>query len=80
VYNQSWGLVDETSDVEFDETNGSQEEEEILDDVGNERLRIAIKNMTIGDVNRKMMMMIHLLYFKYCHLPLVLVIKIKLVM
>jgi hypothetical protein len=26
VYNQSSGLVEETSDVEFDETNGSQEE------------------------------------------------------
>jgi hypothetical protein len=35
VYNQSSGLVEETSDVEFDETNGSQEEQENLDDVGN---------------------------------------------
>jgi hypothetical protein len=41
VYNQSSGLVEETSDVEFDETNGSQEEN--LDDVGNEGLRIAMK-------------------------------------
>jgi hypothetical protein len=43
VYNQSSSLVEETIDVEFDETNGSQEEQENLDDVGNEGLRIAIK-------------------------------------
>jgi hypothetical protein len=53
VYNQSLGLVEETSDVEFDETNGSQEEQENLDDVGNEGFRIAMKNMTIGDVKPK---------------------------
>jgi hypothetical protein len=53
VYNQSMGLVEETSDVEFDETNGSQEEQKNLDDVGNEGLRIAMKNMTIGDVKPK---------------------------
>jgi transposase InsO family protein len=44
IYNQSSGLIQETSDVEFDETNSSQEEQENLDDVGNEGLRIAIKN------------------------------------
>jgi hypothetical protein len=53
VYNQSSGLVEETSDVEFDETNDSQEEQENLNDVGNEGLRIAMKNMTIGDVKPK---------------------------
>jgi hypothetical protein len=53
VYNQSSGLVEKTSDVEFDEANGSQEEQENLDDVGNEGLRIAMKNMTIGDVKPK---------------------------
>jgi hypothetical protein len=53
VYNQSSGLVEETCDVEFDETNGSQEEQDNLDDLGNEGLRIAIKNMTIGDVKPK---------------------------
>jgi hypothetical protein len=47
------GLVDETCDVEFDETNNSQEEQENLDDVGNEGLRIAMKNLTIGDVKPK---------------------------
>jgi hypothetical protein len=53
VYNQSSDLVEETSDVEFDETNVSQEEQENLDDVGNEGLIIAMKNMTIGDVKPK---------------------------
>jgi hypothetical protein len=53
VYNQSSGLVEETSDVEFDETKGSQEEQIFLDVVGNEGLRIATKNMTIGDVKPK---------------------------
>jgi hypothetical protein len=53
VYNQSLGLVEEICDVEFDETNGSQEDQENLDDVGNEGLRIAMKNMTIGDVKPK---------------------------
>jgi hypothetical protein len=53
VYNQSLGLVKETSYVEFDETNGSQEEQKNLDDVGNEVLRIDMKNMTIGDVKPK---------------------------
>jgi hypothetical protein len=53
VYNKSSGLVEETCDVEFDETNGSQEEQENLDDVCNEGLRIAMKNMTIGDVKPK---------------------------
>jgi hypothetical protein len=32
------GLVEKTSDVEFDETNNSQEEQENLDDVGNEMI------------------------------------------
>jgi hypothetical protein len=50
VYNQNSGLVEESYDIKFDETNGSQEEQENLDDVGNEGLRIAMKNMTIGDV------------------------------
>jgi hypothetical protein len=53
IYNQSSGLVDETSDVEFDETNGPQEKQENLDDVGDEGLRIAMNNMTIGDVKPK---------------------------
>jgi hypothetical protein len=53
VYNQRSGLVEETSDVEFNKANDSQEEQENLDDVGNKVLRIAMKNMTIGDVKPK---------------------------
>ena len=47
------GLVEETSDVEFDETNGSQEEQDNLDDVGNKGLKMAMKKMTISDVKPK---------------------------
>ena len=46
-------MVKETHNVEFNETNGSQEEQENLDDVGNEGLRSAIKNMSIGDIKSK---------------------------
>jgi hypothetical protein len=53
VYYKSLGLVEESCDVEFDETNGSQEEQANLDDIGNEGFRIAMKNMTIGDVKPK---------------------------
>jgi hypothetical protein len=38
------GVVEETYDVEFDETNGSQGALENLDDVGDEPLREAMKN------------------------------------
>ena len=37
-------------DVEFDETNGSQEEDENLDDVRGTQLVNAMKNMDIGDI------------------------------
>ena len=37
-------------DVEFDETHGAQGEVFHYDDVGDEPLRYAMKNMTIGDV------------------------------
>jgi hypothetical protein len=50
VYNHSSSLVEETCDFEFDETNVSQKKQENLDDVGNEGLRITMKNTTIGDV------------------------------
>ena len=46
-------MIEETHDVEFDETNGSQEEQENLDDVGNEGLRSAIKNISICDIKPK---------------------------
>jgi len=33
IYNKTHGIVEEVHDVEFDETNGSQVENENLDDV-----------------------------------------------
>nr|ABB46643.2 retrotransposon protein, putative, Ty1-copia subclass [Oryza sativa Japonica Group] len=50
VYNKNKGIVEETADVQFNETNGSQEGHENLDDVGDEGLMRAMKNMSIGDV------------------------------
>ncbi|WVZ97686.1 hypothetical protein U9M48_043200 [Paspalum notatum var. saurae] len=50
VFNQTTGMMEETCDVEFDETNGSQGEMFSHDDVDDEPLRDAMKNMTIGDV------------------------------
>ncbi|CAO2163650.1 unnamed protein product [Urochloa humidicola] len=50
VYNKSKGFVEETYDVEFDETNGSHEEKENLSDVRNDELRNAMKNMSTGDI------------------------------
>jgi hypothetical protein len=46
-------MVEETYDVEFDETNGSQGAHENLDDVGDEPLREAMKNMLIGAIKPK---------------------------
>jgi hypothetical protein len=46
-------MVEETYDVEFDETNGSQGAHENLDDVGDEPLREAMKNMPIGAIEPK---------------------------
>ena len=46
-------MVEETYDVEFDETNGSQGALENLDDVGDEPLREAMKNMPIGAIKPK---------------------------
>jgi len=50
VYNKTHGIVEEAYDVEFDETNGSHDEQENLDDVRSDGLRNAIKTMSIGDV------------------------------
>jgi hypothetical protein len=46
-------MVEETYDVEFDETNGSQGALENLYDVGDEPLREAMKNMPIGAIKPK---------------------------
>jgi hypothetical protein len=53
VFNHATGLVEETYDVEFDEINGSQKAFENLDDVGDEPLRKAMKNMSIGAIKPK---------------------------
>jgi hypothetical protein len=43
-------VIEETCDVEFDETNGSQGDGFCCDDVGKEPLREAMKKMAIGDI------------------------------
>jgi hypothetical protein len=53
VFNHAIGLVEETYDVEFDETNGSQVTLENFDGVGDELLREAMKNMPIGAIKPK---------------------------
>jgi hypothetical protein len=53
VFNHATGVVEETYDLEFDETNGSQGALENLDDVGDEPLREAMKNMPIGAIKPK---------------------------
>ena len=47
------GLVEKTYDVEFDKSNGSQGAHENLDDVGDEALREAMKNISVGDIKPK---------------------------
>jgi hypothetical protein len=46
-------LIEETYDVEFDESNGSQGAHENLDDVGDEPLREVMKNILVGDIKLK---------------------------
>jgi hypothetical protein len=50
VWNLASGTLEEVHDVEFDETNGSQEENENLDDVRGTQLADAMKKMDIGDI------------------------------
>ena len=52
VFNKSSGLVEVSSDVVFDETNGSPKEQVVdLDDVDEEDVpTAAIRTMAIGDV------------------------------
>ena len=50
VWNLANGTLEEVHDVEFDETNGSQEEDENLDDVRDTQLVNVMKNMDIGDI------------------------------
>jgi hypothetical protein len=46
-------VTEETCDVEFDESNGSQGDGFCCDDVGTEPLREAMKKMAIGDIKPK---------------------------
>jgi hypothetical protein len=46
-------LIEETYDMEFDESNGSQGAHKNLYDVGDEPLREAMKNILVGDINPK---------------------------
>jgi transposase InsO family protein len=53
VFNRATGIVEETYDVEFDESNGSQGEHENLEDVCDEPLREAMKNIPVGAIKPK---------------------------
>jgi hypothetical protein len=53
VFNKTHGIIDEAYDVEFDETNGSQDENDNLDDVGGVHLRNAMKTMAIVEIKPK---------------------------
>jgi hypothetical protein len=53
VFNHATSLIEETYDVEFDESNSSQGAHENLDDVGDEPLREAMKNISVGDIKPK---------------------------
>jgi transposase InsO family protein len=51
VFNKSFGLVEVSCDIVFDETNGSQVEQVDLDELDDEEaLCVALRNMSIGDV------------------------------
>jgi hypothetical protein len=53
VWNLSSGQLEEVHDVEFDETNGSQDEEDNLDDVRGTQLINAMREMDISDIRPK---------------------------
>jgi hypothetical protein len=53
VFNNSTRVIEETCDVEFDESNGSQGDGFCCNDVGKEPLREAMKKMVIGDIKPK---------------------------
>jgi hypothetical protein len=51
VFNKSSGLVEVSSDIVFDETNGSPREQVDLDDVDEDEVpTVAMRTMEIGDV------------------------------
>ncbi|WVZ76378.1 hypothetical protein U9M48_024356 [Paspalum notatum var. saurae] len=53
VFNNATGMVEETYDMEFDESNGSQGAHVDVVDIDEEPLVEAIKNMPIGDIKPK---------------------------
>jgi hypothetical protein len=53
VFNNSTRVIQETCDVEFDDSNGFQGDGFCCDDVGKEPLREAMKKMAIGDIKPK---------------------------
>jgi hypothetical protein len=50
VFNKTHGIIEEAYDIEFDETNGTQDESDNLDDVGGTQLKNAMKTMAIGEI------------------------------
>jgi transposase InsO family protein len=50
VWNLASGTLEEVHDMEFDETDGFQEEDENLEDVRGNQLADAMKKMDIGDI------------------------------
>jgi hypothetical protein len=50
VWNLTNGTLEKVHDVEFDETQGSQNEAQNIDDVRGDQLANAMRNMDIGDV------------------------------
>ena len=50
VFNTATGCVEETYDVDFDESNGSQGAHVDVVDIGDKPLEEAMKNMAIGDI------------------------------
>ena len=50
VWNLASGTLEEVHDVEFDETKGSQDENENLEDVRGIQLSNAMKNMDVGEL------------------------------
>ena len=50
VWNLASGTLEEVHDVEFDETKGSQDENENLEDVRGTQLSNAMKNMDVGEL------------------------------
>ena len=55
MYNKSYDIVEEVHDVEFDETNGSQVEDNNLDDVRGVNLQESMKNKAIGDIQPRVL-------------------------